>query len=64
MSYYIPEGDEHGPRFLPGSRGGARGCDFEEQGGACARTEGGCFLLPTVNFSHCARLVFLSRAID
>ena len=32
-----------GPGFNRGSGGGARGCGFEEQAGAYARTEGGLF---------------------
>ena len=41
ISGYTPGSDEHGPRFIQGPGGGARGCDFEEHEGAYARTEGG-----------------------
>ena len=35
-----PEETNTGPGFNRGSGGGARGCGFEERGGAHARTEG------------------------
>ena len=48
-----PEATNTGPGFNRGSGGGARGCGFEEQIEAYARTEGGHFLSPTTSVCMC-----------
>jgi len=41
ISGYTPGSDEHGPRFIQGPGGGARGCDFERtRRGICAHRGG------------------------